>query len=218
MLLIFDWDGTLADSESHIVAALQACIAEQGLEFRSHRACAQCIGLGLEQTARRLFPDLTDSALPAFRQAYSQSYLSLAESEYRLNLFDGATDALDALKAQGHLLAVATGKSRAGLDRVLDESGLKDRFVCTRAADETASKPDPLMLREILEECASPVEQACMIGDSSYDLEMAQRIGMKSIAVSYGVHDAEQLVEFNPVATVDNLTEMVALVAKLAGQ
>lgn len=215
MLLIFDWDGTLADSESHIVAALQAGIAEMRLEYRSHHDCAQCIGLGLEQTARRLFPEIADSELDGFRAVYSKNYLLLAESEYRLNLFDGVEACLDELQSQGHLLAVATGKSRVGLDRVLQESGLAGRFVSTRAADETASKPDPLMLREILHEQAALVDQALMIGDSTYDLEMARNLNMARVGVSYGVHSIEQLEAFQPVAMVHQISELTAVIEGL---
>lgn len=208
MLVIFDWDGTLADSTDHIVAAMQAAIAEMGLEFRSDEICRAQIGLGLGETARSLFPQLPEERVNTFRQTYSKRYLALGKDQFKLCLYEGALQALTRLRDSGHQLAIATGKSRAGLNRVLNELELADRFVATRASDETASKPDPLMLNELLRETGFTASQAVMIGDSSYDLAMAQSIGMPRIGVSYGVHSVEKLSSYKPAAIANSVIEL----------
>jgi len=212
MLLIFDWDGTLADSQSHIVAALQQTNLQMSLDTVSDQDCANCIGLGLAETALRLHPGLQSAEVERFRQQYSDNYLALGRAQFQLSLFDGVRMTLAELQSAGHKLAVATGKSRQGLDRVLLESELQAHFSWTRAADETASKPDPTMLREILADSDFDVDDAIMIGDSSYDLEMASALSMRSVGVSYGVHNEAQLSRYNPIAIIDAITELPALI------
>lgn len=216
MLIIFDWDGTLADSTDHIVAAMQAAIAEMGLEFRSDEICRAQIGLGLGETARSLFPQLSEECVNTFRQTYSKRYLALGKDQFKLCLYEGALQTLTQLRDSGHQLAIATGKSRAGLNRVLNELELKDWFVATRASDETASKPDPLMLKELLQETGFTASQAVMIGDSSYDLEMAQAIDMLRVGVSYGVHSVETLSSYKPAAIAHSVKELPAHILSLA--
>lgn len=209
MLLIFDWDGTLADSEAHIVAAMQRTIADMDLPAQSAKACASCIGLGLRETALLLFPALDEQQLLKFRDVYSANYLALGRSDFSLCLFNGVRDTLGTLAALGHRLAIATGKSRAGLDRVLGESGLGPRFEFTRAADETASKPHPLMLEEILRDSGFDASQSLMIGDSTYDMEMAAAIDMPRIGVSYGVHAKHALQAHSPRVIIDEFAELL---------
>ena len=216
MLVIFDWDGTLANSVDHIVAAMFATISEMRLEPRSKETCRAQIGLGLFETARSLYPELSERDVAHFRQAYSKHYLALGQEQYELCLYDGALSTLEYLQEQGHLLAVATGKSRAGLNRVLKETGLGELFRATRAADETASKPDPLMLKQLLQETGYSAERAVMIGDTSYDLAMAREIDMPRIGVSYGVHDNATLNSFDPIGIADSAHQLPTLVQTLA--
>lgn len=189
MLLIFDWDGTIADSREHIVAAMQAAISTLQLPAQTDNRCAQMIGLGLQETALKLFPHfynngfdeqegINQSGLEQFSQHYSSHFTDLKKQYGPTQFFPGAIETLEKLKAQGHLLAVATGKSRRGLDRTLAADNLVDLFIATRAADETASKPNPMMLEALLNETNMSAEQAVMIGDTSYDMQMAVNIDM----------------------------------------
>ncbi|WP_374294968.1 HAD-IA family hydrolase [Acinetobacter sp.] len=202
-LIIFDWDGTLFDSVGQIVRSLQFA-ARQFEQPLLDDDAKSVIGLGLPEVMQRLFPqapELHEQILTS----YSQHYVENSGGDV---WFDGVAELLDALKAQGKLLAVATGKSRKGLDRVLAQTQSADLFVTTRAASETRSKPDPLMLLEILNVTGVPAHRALMLGDTSYDLEMAQRINMPRIGVSYGVHSVEVLEQFAPVAIVDSVREL----------
>lgn len=208
MLYIFDWDGTLADSQQHIVAAMQYCITELQLPSRTDQQCANMIGLGLREVAHKLFDHLNEQGVQHFCDCYSKHFLLLGQSEYALKLFDGVLETFDILQSAGHQLAVATGKSRKGLNRVLKAAKLEARFVSTRAADETASKPSPLMLQEILCETGMSVEQAVMIGDTSYDMAMAQAISMQRIAANYGVHQEAVLRRFDPCLVVNSIQEL----------
>lgn len=202
-LVIFDWDGTLMDSEQRIVAAIQQAAQETGLPVLDARACASIIGLSLTEAIRTLYPDASPEQVSQLAEAYSRHFLE--ESTVPMQLFDGAEMLLQALKAHGVMLAIATGKSRHGLDRMLAESGLAGYFDITRTPMEAASKPDPLMLHQILEESGMPLAQSLMVGDTSFDMEMAQRIGMDRVAVSFGVHDAEVLDRYDPLAHFHSL-------------
>ena len=186
-LLIFDWDGTLADSIGRIVEAMHVASQRSGFDLCDDLAVKGIIGLGLPEAIRTLYPQISDAELVAFRQHYADHYIAL-EAEPS-PLFDGVVESLAAFRDQGFHLAVATGKARRGLDRVLKSHGWEDYFDITRAADETASKPHPLMLEQILAHCAVRPEQALMVGDSSFDLLMARNAGMDSVAVSYGAHE-----------------------------
>lgn len=186
-LLIFDWDGTLMDSVGQIVTVMQDAIVQMGLPQKSDREVSEVIGLGLSEALMALFPGYTlDDLMGIFdryRAQYNQPNFQSSE------LFDGVRETLADLSGMGYALAVATGKSRKGLDRVLAETGLEPFFVATRCADETVSKPDPLMLYQILEETGFSAEQAVMIGDTEFDLAMAATANITPVGVSCGVHD-----------------------------
>ncbi len=208
-LLIFDWDGTLVDSIGRIVESIRVAAAACALESRSDAAIKGIIGLGLPEAIRTLYPDLCDARLlERACQVYSEHYLAL-ESEPS-PLYAGVAEALEAFRAAGYRLAVATGKTRRGLDRVLAGRGWQEYFEVSRCADETASKPDPRMLHEILTYCGVPPEQALMVGDSSFDLQMARRAGMGAVAVTYGAQPAEALRLHEPRLIIDDFGELCA--------
>lgn len=202
-LIIFDWDGTLFDSVGQIVRSLQFA----GRQFEQPLLdddAKSVIGLGLPEVMQRIFPQVPELHQQILT-CYGQYYVENSGSDV---WFDGVAELLNALKAQGKLLAVATGKSRKGLDRVLAQTQSADLFIATRAASETRSKPDPLMLQEILNVTGVPAHRALMVGDSSYDLEMAQNINMPRVGVSYGVHAVNVLEQYAPVANVDSVQEL----------
>lgn len=207
-LLIFDWDGTLADSIGRIVEAMRVAANLCDLAIRDDFAIKGIIGLGLPEAIGTLYPDISPSQMAVFREHYAQSYIAL-EAEPS-PLFEGVVQSLEAFRVQGYQLAVATGKSRRGLDRVLSAHGWQDYFEITRAADETASKPDPLMLHEILRHCGVAPEQALMIGDSSFDLLMARNACMDSVAVGYGAQSLASLREFEPRLAIESFPELRA--------
>lgn len=199
-LIIFDWDGTLFDSVSQIVASLKFA-AKQFNQPLNDDDAKSIIGLGLPEVAQVLFPQVPELH-QAILQSYSAHYVEHSVTDV---WFDGVAEMLDDLKQQGIQLAVATGKSRKGLDRVLVQTNSTALFVATRAASETKSKPDPLMLAEILAVTGVSAEQAIMVGDTTYDLEMALNIQMPSIGVRYGVHDSEALQKFAPLDLADDV-------------
>ncbi|NIP71657.1 MAG: HAD-IA family hydrolase [Gammaproteobacteria bacterium] len=210
-LLIFDWDGTLMDSEVHIVASMQAAMGELGLEVLPRETVRNVIGLGLREAICTLFPDNDGEAFVSeFARRYRRRYMA---PDRPLALFAGVANTLRQLHRRGYLLSVATGKSRRGLDRSLAESGLGELFRASRSAEETASKPDPRMLHEILAELGAEPQQTLMVGDTEFDLEMASRAGMRSVAVSYGVHAAERLWRHRPLACLDSLRQLPALLS-----
>jgi len=207
-LFVFDWDGTLMDSVGRIVSCLRQAAEEQGLEDLGDAGFGNVIGLGLPQAIARLYPQLNPRQIEQFRNTYSARFV--AADARPSHLFPGALELLQTLRARGHWVAVATGKSRRGLDRVLGELGLDDCFDATRCADETASKPDPRMLHEIVVALGAEPEQAVMIGDTEYDLEMAARARIRSLGVSFGVHSRERLARHAPERIVDSLPEILA--------
>lgn len=202
-LVIFDWDGTLYNSVGQIVASLQHAAEQHELPL-TDEAAKSIIGLGLPEVMQTLFPEapeLHDSIL----KAYGDHYIANSTNDA---WFDGIAELLHDLKSQGLKLAVATGKNRRGLDRVIAKTQSTHLFDVTRAANETRSKPDPLMLQEILTVTGVSVERAVMIGDSSYDLEMAQRLNMPRIGVGYGVHSSEVLQQFQPLTIAKDVPEL----------
>ena len=209
MLIVFDWDGTLSDSTGRIVEAMQIAAQELALPVPQAAAVRDIIGLGLPEALKILFPDLSRAASNAKREAYSQHYRQLDQEPCAL--FPGAMSVMQDLRERGWQLAVATGKSRAGLDRVLEAHAMGRFFDATRCADETASKPDPLMLTQILLQLAMPAETAYMVGDSEYDMAMARNGGVAAIGVSFGVHSVERLQQHQPVHVVDSLPELLTL-------
>lgn len=203
---IFDWDGTIVDSIEHISNSLHLAAAELGFPQLEKAAYRNIIGLGMIDALKALYPALEDPDIEAIRQAYSRHFFSREASPQQI--FSGMPAVLQRLQVQGRGRAVATGKSRRGLDMALQSSGLHAHFDITRCADETRSKPDPAMLEEILQFYAIGPEQAVMIGDTTYDMEMAQRIGMPAIGVRWGVHDDESLGRFSPRAIVSSVEEL----------
>ena len=207
-LIVFDWDGTLMDSAAQIVRCFERAFADVGVASPGEPAIRHIIGLGLAEAIAALLPQADDATRAAVSARYKQYFLSLDADE--LPLFPGVRAGLEALLARGHLLAVATGKSRRGLDRVLGHTGLAHLFVATRCADEAFSKPHPRMLEDILDSTGMRSDQSIMVGDTTYDLVMARSIGMHGLAVSYGVHRREQLLAEAPIGCCDSFDEVHA--------
>lgn len=207
MLYIFDWDGTISDSAAKIVKCMQEAASGLNLEPRSAEQVKNIIGLGLPEAILTLYPELQAEVLDAYRASYSQ-YFSAADTTPS-SFFPQVMDTLDRLKADSHHLSVATGKSRRGLNRVLGNLGLSDYFHYSRCADETASKPDPLMLQQLMDEADVKIEDCVMIGDTEWDMKMAENIGMSRIAVSYGAHSRERLLSFEPDLCIDRFEEIL---------
>lgn len=204
-LIAFDWDGTLIDSALTIVECIQEASREMGLPVPSHERASHVIGLGLHDSLRIAVPELARDRYMDFAQRYSSHFLARENS---MALFPGVANLLESLRLRGHQLAVATGKSRRGLDRALAASGLGPNFVATRCADETMPKPDPAMLKELMRELDVAPGNLLMIGDTSHDLEMARNAGVDSIGVSYGAHPAEKLRTLMPTALVSSVAEL----------
>lgn len=207
MLVIFDWDGTLCDSASRIIAAMQSATEACDLTPPSDESVRNIIGLGLPEAIASLYPGLAQDTRARVQLTYSQRFVAL--DHIPNDLFAGAMDTLEALRQRGYLLAVATGKSRRGLDRVLQELGLSHFFDASRCADETLSKPDPLMLNELLQDFELQPNQALMVGDTEFDLEMAAVANMPSVGVSFGSHSVERLQRHGPVSVIDRLPELL---------
>lgn len=205
-LVIFDWDGTLMDSVARIVSSMQAMAQECALPVPSSGAVRDIIGLSLYKALPILFGPLTDSQLAQLLSTYRRYYMELDTTPSPL--FAGAAETVKGLHGRGYQLAVATGKQRAGLDSVLANTQLGDYFHALRGADQAVSKPDPLMLSQILDELKLKPTDAVMVGDSSYDLEMARAINMAGIGVTYGVHDALKLKVHQPLALLDDIRQL----------
>jgi phosphoglycolate phosphatase len=204
-LVVFDWDGTLMDSAAAIVRAIQSACRDLGVAEPSDVQARHVIGLGLGDALRLAVPDLDEAHYPQMTERYRHHYLS---SDHELELFGGVPALLEQLKGDGYLLAVATGKSRIGLDRALDHSGLRPNFDATRCADECFSKPHPQMLEELLDEFAVPAKRCLMIGDTTHDLQMAINAGVAGVGVTYGAHAVEQLRTCAPLACIDSVAEL----------
>ncbi len=214
-LLVFDWDGTLMDSEVQIVTCMQAAIADLSLEPRSADQVKNIIGLGLHEAVTALYPQADDSLVVAMADRYRDHWLAGYQQS---PLFPGVEETLQFLKGEGFQLAVATGKGRRGLDKVLSETGLTALFDATRCSDETRSKPHPLMLEQIMSELRIAPEQTLMIGDTEYDMEMACNAQAHPVAVSYGVHEWERLQRHAPLTCLDRITELSDWLAEIADQ
>ncbi|WP_163833914.1 HAD-IA family hydrolase [Spartinivicinus ruber] len=205
-LIVFDWDGTLVNSISRIVHSLRIAAEASQLPVLTEAAYQDVIGLGMPEATMRLYPEHPDSH-EYFRNQYRESYL-MAEAK-PAPLYSGVEQGLSVLKQAGYRLAVATGKSRRGLDRMLDQRKWHDLFEVTRCADETCSKPNPLMLREILVATDLAADQVLMVGDSEYDVAMAAAANIDRVAVTYGVHTKQRLMDHSPVKCVDQFQELV---------
>lgn len=212
-LVIFDWDGTLMDSVDRIVSAMQEAAKLTGLPVPTVEQVKAIIGLSLDPVFDRLFPGITQTQRQSVFEHYRDQYVQ--HDLTPTPLFSGAKELLFELKQQGVLLAVATGKARKGLERLFDETGLRAYFQTSRCADEAKSKPSPEMLEQILAELQVPVENAVMVGDSIHDMKMAQALGMKRIAVSFGAHSASELSAFAPLAVIDSLPEVLEVLKTL---
>ena len=206
-LIIFDWDGTLMDSIGLIVESMH--IAGEAHGFRTtDQAVKDIIGLSLMHGIEILYPQASNTQKLAIQQSYAEYYIP---NSHRTPFFTPIENMLLTLKQQDKQLAVATGKKRKGLDRVLEASASHHYFTITRCADESGSKPDPQMLRDILDYTKQPISQAVFIGDSIYDIQMANRLGMTSIAVNYGTASSSELAAEQPTYQVDTPQELVTL-------
>lgn len=212
-LIVFDWDGTLLDSASGIAESIQEASREMGLDVPSRERASHVIGLGLMDALRHAVPDLPEHGYAEFAERYRRHYLAREEG---MGLFPGVPELLSGLEQAGYALAVATGKSRKGLDRALASSGLRKHFAATRCADETRSKPDPTMLYELMEELAREPGDVLMIGDTSHDLDMASNASVDALGVTYGAHPEEQLLACAPRGVVRNVGELREWLARHA--
>ncbi len=214
-LLVFDWDGTLIDSTDGIVGATLAALAELRLDGPSQQEIRDAIGLSPQESLARLFPGASAEEERRIRERIRHHWLETYSFQGRL--FDGAARTIVELANGDYYLAVATGKSRVGLDRDLETTGLRSRFLASRTADESASKPHPQMLLELMEELGTTPEETLMIGDTTFDLEMAGNAGVASVGVLTGAHDRERLATCGPRTVLDSVAELPRWLAATAG-
>ena len=205
-LLVFDWDGTLIDSAAHIACALQSAFRDLDLPVPTTEAARHVIGLGLEDAMMYLNPGLDRARYAEVADRYRVHFLA---GDHAVELFPAVASGIAALNQQGYLLAVATGKSRRGLDRSLSETGLAHYFHATRCADEGFPKPHPEMLQVIMEMVGVATNRTLMIGDTTHDLQLAQNAGVPAVAVSYGAHLIEDLESMNPVGCVGSFAQLL---------
>jgi phosphoglycolate phosphatase len=211
-LLVFDWDGTLADSTDIIAGVLQAACRDLGCPVPDDEAARHVIGLGLADALRHAAPTLHPDHVPRLSSLYRTHYLA---REAEIRLFAGARELLERWSALGCLLGVATGKTRLGLDRSLRQHGLLSTFHATRCADEDKPKPDPAMLLHLMRHLDVAPEETVMIGDTTHDLEMARRAGVRSIGTAHGAHAEEKLSTMEPIAIVRSLDELDFVLRRL---
>ncbi|MGD8782930.1 MAG: HAD-IA family hydrolase [Thioalkalispiraceae bacterium] len=197
-LLVFDWDGTLMDSQARIVNCFHAAIKDLGMESRSHEQLSNVIGLGFREALHTLYPDTDDNFHQELVERYRHYFLNADETPSVL--FEGAMLMLEELNRQGYFLAIATGKGRQGLDIALKESSVAHLFHASRCADETRSKPHPQMLEELMDYFAVDSAHTVMIGDTEYDLKMANHANVHPVGVTYGVHSEDRIRACNPIA------------------
>jgi phosphoglycolate phosphatase len=206
-LIVFDWDGTLMDSAGAIVASVQAAARDLGLEPPSDERARHIIGLGLGDALRHALPELEEHRYAELTDRYRFHYLS---QDHELTLFAGIEELIDELASAGYSLAVATGKSRFGLNRAIEHSGLGRYFHASRCADECFSKPHPQMLDELMAEFAVSPAATLMIGDTTHDLQMAANAGVASVAVSYGAHTVDALAQVPSLHCASTVPELRA--------
>lgn len=204
-LIAFDWDGTLYDSTAVIARCIQLAVADVGGTVPSDEAARYVIGMGLMQALAHAAPDVPPERYPQLGERYRHHYMAHHND---LSLFDGVLPLLQGLRQRHHWLAVATGKSRRGLDEVLHTVELKGMFDGSRTADETAGKPHPRMLHELMREFGVAPERTLMIGDTTHDLQMALNAGCASVAVSYGAHEPAAFAELKPLAVAHSVAEL----------
>jgi phosphoglycolate phosphatase len=204
-LVVFDWDGTLMDSAAAITLSLQSACRDLDLPVPDEERARYVIGLGLDDAMSHILPGLDASHYPRVRERYRVHFLA---RDAGTALFPGAAETVAALHDAGFLLAVATGKSRRGLDRALGSTGLQPYFHATRCADEASSKPHPAMLLELMHELGVASDRTLMIGDTTHDMGMARAAGVARLAATYGAHGKETLLEYEPLACVGNFDEL----------
>lgn len=205
-LIVFDWDGTILDSTGAIVRSIKAACRDLCLPEPADAMARQVIGLGLADALRIAVPDLPEDSVSEIIARYRYHYLSCDQD---LCLFEGVPSLMGELHAGGYSLAVATGKSRRGLERAFEHSGLGSFFHASRCADECFSKPHPQMLMELMEELEVEPDRTVMIGDTVHDLQMARNAGVSALAVSYGAHPKESLLSIEPDACFADVAEML---------
>ncbi len=204
-LIVFDWDGTLIDSTAAIIKSIQAAARDLGLPVPKDDDASYVIGLGLNEAMQAVLPGLEARHYPRMAERYRYHYLQRGDD---LNLFKGVPDMLDDLAGQGYFLAVATGKSRVGLNRALNQANLLSRFDATRCADESFSKPHPAMLQELTRELGQNMRRTLMIGDTTHDLQMANNAGAGAVAVQYGAHAESALAELQPLYLASSVAQL----------
>ena len=204
-LIVFDWDGTLYDSTALITRCIQAACADVGVAVPSDRDASYVIGMGLAEALQHAAPDLPRERYPELGLRYRHHYHA---RQHEIAFFEGTLTMLNALKARGHLLAVATGKSRSGLDAALGSSVLKGLFDASRTADETASKPDPRMLHELMQVLDTGPARTLMVGDTTHDLLLAANAGTASVGVSYGAHEPSEFHAFAPLHVAHSMADL----------
>ncbi|MEM7359215.1 MAG: HAD-IIIA family hydrolase [Pseudomonadota bacterium] len=207
-LIIFDWDGTIMDSAQKIANCVKASARDLGLKEPTDQEAKNIIGLGLREGMALLFSDQDDAMVDRIVDCYKHHFITNDKTEQ--SLFEGVEQGLHTLNENGVLLAVATGKARRGLTRVFDEVGLQQYFTVTRCADETRSKPHPQMLHEILDFTAIDPRNSIMVGDTTYDMDMAANAGMHGLGCSYGVHTEEALRQAAAVDVLDSFNNVVS--------
>jgi phosphoglycolate phosphatase len=210
-LVVWDWDGTVIDSIGAVSGAIMAAAADLDLPPPTAQQARWVIGLGLTEAVVKAVPSIRPEQVGPFVERYRAHYL---KRDPELNLFAGMEMLLRGLDAAGVPLAVATGKSRVGLNRVLDRTGLGRHFVATRCADEGVAKPDPWMLRDLSESLLVPRERMVMIGDTTHDVAMAHAAGTASVAVTYGAHDKALLRQSQPNIALDSVAELASWLAR----
>ena len=206
-LIVFDWDGTLVDSIDWIVHCLQKAAGEYGCNVPEQQAAKDIIGLSIQGAMEKLFPGIDQKTQEQLIACYSQEFFSKQITED--DLFTGVNEMLVKFKKMGYFVAIATGKSRVGLDRAMKGTGLSDFFHTTRCADQTASKPQPDMLDQIINEMEVCKERVVMVGDSVHDMQMAINAGIASIAVSCGANSSEQLQQYNPLFNLQQTRQLL---------
>ncbi|GLU32362.1 HAD-IIIA family hydrolase [Trinickia caryophylli] len=204
-LIVFDWDGTLMDSTAHITRSIQAACRDLGVAVPDDAAASFVIGLGLRDALQIAAPALDPDDYPRLAERYRYHFLT---KDVQIELFGGVREMLEELRDHGYLLAVATGKSRVGLNRALEEAGVGKFFDSTRCADETFSKPHPAMLYELTRELGQDAARTVMIGDTTHDLQMAQNAGTAGIAVTYGAHPVQALAAMSPAFVAESVTAL----------
>jgi phosphoglycolate phosphatase len=204
-LIAFDWDGTLFDSTAIIARCIQAAVRDVGGKEPTYEAASYVIGMGLMQALAHAAPDVPPERYPLLGDRYRHHYFAI---QHEISLFDGVLPLLAELKARKFLLTVATGKSRRGLDAALGTAALAGTFDASRTSDQTAGKPDPLMLLELMNEFDVPPERTLMIGDTTHDLQMALNAGCASVGVSYGAHEPGAFDALSPLYVAHDVSQL----------